>query len=146
MRRDVLDLVGGFPEDLMFGEDLVTFARIAAGFEIGAVHRTLFYKTQLPSGLSSRPHAVLRDGLISFQRCKEALARRTWPGNWIDMGAFRQSEAQLYFHTAWLYIGRRDKRKAAIAVIHGLTHCPILTIWQYRAVYWLCGHLLQRSA
>lgn len=145
IRRDVMTQVGGFPEDLAFGEDLVTVAKIAAAFEITAVHQPLFYKTQLPQSLSSSPEAALSQGRISARRCREALARHSWPGNWLDELAFRQSEAQLFFHTAWLYAGIHDKRKAALAVIRGLVHWPFLTMWQYRSVYWLCARLLRRE-
>jgi glycosyltransferase involved in cell wall biosynthesis len=143
IRRDVLAKVGGFPEDLMFGEDLVTFAKVAADHEIIAVDQPLFYKTQLPRGLSSRPDAVLRDGLISFRRCKEALARRSGAGRWFDAIAFRQSEAQLYIHTAWLYAARKERGKAVRFITRGLIHWPFLTVWQYRSLYWLGAKLVK---
>ena len=145
VRRQTLEDVQGYPEDLMFGEDLVTFARIAAGYEIAAVKTPLFYKVQLPRGLSSRPDAVLRDGMISFRRCREALGRQTWPERWLDGMAFRQSEAQLFFHTGWLYAAKRARHDAAISVLRGLAHWPFLTWWQYRSLYWLLARLLGRE-
>jgi len=145
VRRDVLLKVEGFPEDIMFCEDWVTFCRIAASYEIAAVHKSLFYKTQLMESLSSKPKAPLKDGLIALQRCKEALASHTWPQSWMDFVAFRQSETQLHLHTAWLYAKARDKKKSLAILLKGLVHCPFLAVWQYRSIYWLCARLLERN-
>jgi glycosyltransferase involved in cell wall biosynthesis len=143
IRRDVLEAVGGWPEDLRYAEDIVTFARIAASFEIAALHRPLFYKLQLPTSLSFRADAVLRYGPISFQRCKDALGRRTWPGSWLDALAFRQAVAQVFIHAAWIYTGRQDNRNAAACLARGLARWPLLTLRQYRSVYWICARLLR---
>jgi hypothetical protein len=138
--------VGGFPEDLSAGEDHVTFARIAASFEIAAVDQPLFYKTRLQGSRSSQAEAAVDGGRIAVRRIKEALTRRTWPGSWLDEVVFRQAETQLFFHAAWLYIAMSEKRKAAASILRGLAHCPLLTIWQYRSVYWLCVRLVRRRA
>jgi glycosyltransferase involved in cell wall biosynthesis len=145
IQRDVLIQAGGFPADLMFGEDWVTFARIAASYEIVAVHRPLFSKTQLQEGLSSQPQLALRDGLICLKRCKQALASHKWPQSWQDGVVFRQSEAQLFLHTAWIYGKRRERSKAISTLLKGLVRWPFLTFRQYRSIYWLWTQLLRRN-
>lgn len=146
MRRDVLQQVGGFPEDLMAAEDHVTFARVAARGEVVAAQQPLFYKTEVPGSRSLEPKFAVQDGRIAIRMCKEALGRQTWPGSWLDTVIFRQAETQLYFHAAWIYVGMSEKRKAAASIVRGIVHCPLLTMWQYRSVYWLCARLLQRPA
>jgi glycosyltransferase involved in cell wall biosynthesis len=144
IRRDVLQAVGGWPEGMRYAEDIVTFARIAAAYEIAAVHKPLFYKTVLPTSMQFDVEKVLHYGPISFQLCKEALGRRTWPGRWLDEVAFRQGVTQIFLHTAWIYSGRRERWRAIECLIRGLAKWPFLTARQYRSMYWLCARLLKR--
>src|ERR1035437_6598605 len=145
IKRDILIEVGGFPEDLVFAEDWVTFSRIAASYEIGGVDKSLFYKTQLPESLSSQADAVLRDGLESLRRCQDALTRRRWPQRWLDGMAFRQSATQLFLHAAGVYGRKGDIGKAVSVLLKGLVRWPLLTFRQYRSMYWLCAVLLRRG-
>jgi len=145
IRRDVLEAVGGWPEDMRYAEDIVTFAKIAASYEIAAVNEQLFYKTVLPTSMQFDAEKVMHYGPISFRRCKEALGTRPWPGSWVDECAFRQGVTQILLHTAWIYAGQRKKSRAAQCLIRGLAKWPFLTARQYRQVYWLCAGLLQRS-
>jgi glycosyltransferase involved in cell wall biosynthesis len=145
IRRDVLIEVEGFPEDLVFCEDWVTFSRIAALYDIAGVDQPLFHKTQLPESLSSQPDAVLRDGLESLRRCQVALTSRKWPQRWFDGVAFRQSATQLFLHAAGIYGRRGDKGKAVAVLLKGLLRWPLLTVRQYRTMYWLCSDLLRRG-
>jgi glycosyltransferase involved in cell wall biosynthesis len=146
IRRDVLREVGGWPEDMRYAEDIVTFANIAASFEIVPVQKVLFYKTVLPTSMQFDAEKVLRYGPRSFQLCKRALARRTWPGRWVDEVAFRQGVTQIFLHTAWVYSGRRQKGMAAKCILRGLMRWPFLTARQLRSVYWLCARLLLNAA
>ena len=146
IRRDVLKHIGGWPEDMRYAEDIVTFAKIAAAYEIAAVHKVLFYKTVLPTSMQFDSEKILHYGPISFQRCKEALGRHTWPGRWWDAVACRQGVTQIFLHTAWVHSGRSEKRKAVACLIRGMAQWPFLTAKQYRSVYWLCSRLLRRSA
>ncbi len=146
IRRDALIQAGGFPEDLMFGEDWVAFAHVAAAGEVVAVHQSLFHKTQLREGLSSQPELAFRDGLVALRRCKWILASRTWPQSWRDRVTSRQAEVQMSLHAAWLYGGRQDKSKAIATLLNGIVRWPFLTLRQYRSMYWLCAQLLRRNA
>jgi glycosyltransferase involved in cell wall biosynthesis len=145
IRRDVLQQVGGWPEDMRYAEDIVTFARIAACYEIAAVHRPLFYKTVLPTSMQFDAEKVLHYGPRSFQMCKEALGRTSWPGRWLDEIAYRQGVTQVFLHAAWVYSGRHETRRAASCILRGLLKWPFLTARQYRSIYWLCANLLQHD-
>ena len=146
IRRDVLEQVGGWPEHMRCFEDIVTFARIAACCEIAAVNRPLFYKTQLPTSMQFDAEKVLHYGPLSFRLCKEAIGRTSPPGKWLDEIAYRQGVTQIFLHTAWIYSGRHETRRAAGCLLRGLLKWPFLTARQYRAVYWLCASLLQHNS
>jgi len=141
--REVFERLGGFEEEIIGSEDHELFVRIAASYELAAIHRSLFKKISLPDSLYSKPDVTLRNGRMAVRRARELLGRRSWPGCWLDDWILRQAEAGVFLAAAWQHEGRREKRKAALNLIRALSYRPFLPLRVYKSAYWLCAQLLQ---
>lgn len=142
VRRDVFTHLGDFSEDMRWGEDHEMFTRIAASYEIGAVHRLLFKKTSLSQGLCSNPEFMLDHGPIAMRKARELLGRRSWPGRWLDDLALRHAEARLFRSVAELYRDRQEMRKAAWNLIRAFALWPFWSLSVYKFAAMICFRLL----
>ena len=141
IRRKALLAVGEFPTDLSFGEDWLTFAKVAMAYEVATAHKPLFRKTQLTTGLSGNPELALQQGIVCLRRCRGVLTRSRWPERWFDAMAFRRTEMQLRIHASRMYVRRGEKSKAIVTVAAGIARWPFLGPTQLRSLYWLFAEL-----
>lgn len=141
VHRDVFSHLGGFNENLVCGEDREMFARIASHYEIAAVYRPLLRKTDLPTGVSSNPSLIVRDGLIVNRRIIELFGDCRWLGmGWLDHLELRRADSRILISAARMYLQRQETRSAALSIAKAIARWPFSS-WKS---YWLAGRVWMR--
>ena len=108
VRRTLYVKVGGFPEDMRYGEDTTLFARLWLEGRFAFVNRPLYRSVQLPGGLSAAPHSY-RDIALFTVRLGATLGRaivRRKPGTRFFVVTYVRLVIRR--HIAWL--ARRLRR------------------------------------
>lgn len=106
VRREAIQAIGGFPEGIGSGEDLLTWARLAVRFPLAYEVRPL--AVFLVSGIERRPDPADRVGKALAQLLREhpgVPGLRRYMGLWYRMQAvmaLRFGEAALARQQAWL--------------------------------------------
>jgi len=102
IRRSLFEAVGGFPEDMRYGEDLTLFARLWLAGRFVFVNRPLYQSGQLRGGLSAGPRSY-RDIALFTMRLGATLGRaivRRKPGTRFFVGTYARLVVRR--HHAWL--------------------------------------------
>ena len=108
IRRTLFATVGGFPEDMRYGEDVTLFARLWLEGRFAFVNRPLYESGQFRGGLSAGPRSYGDTWLFTVRlgaTLGRAIVRRK-PGTWLFVGTY--GRLVIRRHIAWL--ARRFRR------------------------------------
>lgn len=141
VRRDALERLGGFDEDLICGEDRELYARIVSRYEISVVRLPLVNVTRVATSVSSNPAFILEYGLMANKKITELLADSSRLGPWKDWVCLRRADSYSFAGAAYMHVERDEAREAAWTILRSLTLWP----FQHPVIYTFAIRVILRA-
>lgn len=121
IRRECLDAVGLFDENLVSAEDWEMWIRIAKRFPIGFVTEALTIVRVSPNSMSAPAH------ITTMLESELRVLEKHCSGASCGVGLFdrRRSYSERYGRAAWAYLTTGDHRRACACILKALTSNPV---------------------